>query len=402
MGNIFSDRIADVPRSFIREILKVAVDDSVISFAGGLPNRDLFPVKEIKSAACKVLDEFGQDVLQYSTSEGFAPLREWISDRYRTAKGLNVRPEEILIIHGSQQGLDLLGKVLLNEGDHVAVEKPGYLGAIQAFSVYRSVFHQIPLKRNGPDTVALKSVLDKNRVKLFYTVPNFQNPSGTTYDSRCRREVAGVIKGSDTILVEDDPYGELRFSGRQLESFRKILPENTALLGTFSKIVVPSFRIGWIVARGDIQEKLLVAKQAADLHTNNLGQRIIYQYLTDNDIDTHIEKIRKAYGKQRDAMVEAIRTHFPTDVAITEPEGGMFLWATLPEEISSMDLFDIAIRKKVAFVPGTPFYPDNPETNTLRLNFSSVDADTIREGIKRLGDSIRECTPRAASPGKMQ
>ncbi|MBT3275229.1 MAG: PLP-dependent aminotransferase family protein [Spirochaetales bacterium] len=392
MGSIFSDRISDVPRSFIREILKVAVDKSLISFAGGLPNRDLFPVEEIKQAAYQVLDESGKDVLQYSTSEGFAPLRKWISDRYLSAKGLAVDPNEILILSGSQQGLDLMGKILLNEGDNVAIEKPGYLGAIQAFSLYRSRFHQIPLSEEGPDIGELSRVIHKHQVKLLYTVPNFQNPSGATYSQKAREQVTAVLSDTDTILIEDDPYGELRFRGTPNDSFRKLMPENTVLLGTFSKIVVPSFRIGWVVAREDIKEKLLIAKQAADLHTNSLGQRVIYQYLINNDIDKHIELIRAGYGRQREAMVSAIREYLPDSVTFTEPEGGMFLWVTLPPELSSMKLFDIAIEKKVAFVPGTPFYPDNPEHNTLRLNFSSVDEETIREGIRRLNSAIEEYT----------
>ena len=390
MGSIFSDRIADVPKSFIREILKVAVDKSVISFAGGLPSRDLFPVSEIRAATDKVFENHGKDVLQYSTSEGYEPLREWIAQRYAVAKGITVAPDDILITSGSQQGLDLLGKTLLNEGDGVAIERPGYLGAIQAFSVYRSRFHQIPLLPDGPDTEILSDVLRQNQAKLLYTVPNFQNPSGTTYSPAKRLEVASIMGRVDTILVEDDPYGELRFRGVPADSFGLLMPENTVMLGTFSKIVVPSFRVGWIVAREDIREKLLVAKQASDLHTSYLGQRVIHQYLEDNDIDAHVEKIRSAYGKQREAMIEAIREYFPEGVEFTEPEGGMFLWVKLPPGMSAMALFDKAIEQKVAFVPGEPFYPDDPEPNTLRLNFSSVDEDTIREGIKRLGKTIAD------------
>lgn len=388
--SIFSDRISDVPRSFIREILKVAADRSVISFAGGLPNRDLFPVAELQEASQKVFAEYGKDVLQYSTSEGFPPLREWIAHRYKTTLNLTVSPERILITSGSQQGLDLLGKTLLNEGDHVAIEKPGYLGAIQAFSVYRARFHQLPLNDDGVDIDELSQTLRSSRIKLFYAVPNFQNPSGATYSEDTRHAVASLIKQHETILVEDDPYGELRFIGSPLSSFYGLIPENTALLGTFSKIIVPSFRIGWIVLREDIYEKLLIAKQASDLHTNYLGQRIIYQFLIDNDLDKHIARIRDAYGRQRDAMVEAIEKHLPSYVRITKPEGGMFLWGTLPRSFSSMELFHRSLQKKVAFVPGEPFYAGNPEGNTFRLNFSSVDVDTIQEGIMRLGIAIEE------------
>ncbi|MEW6602892.1 MAG: PLP-dependent aminotransferase family protein [Nitrospirota bacterium] len=392
MGSIFSDRINDVPRSFIREILKIASDGSIISFAGGLPNRDLFPLKEIRAATNKVLDESGRDALQYSTSEGHSELRQWIADRYSAKKGLNVRPDNILITTGSQQGLDLLGKTILNEGDHVVIEEPGYLGAIQAFSLYKSVFHPAPVSEAGIDTGFLEQALSEFRIKLFYSVPNFQNPSGISYTDANRRDVVNIMKGNSTILIEDDPYGELRFMGEEKQSFYSLMPENAVLLGSFSKIVVPSFRIGWVVAGEEIMEKLVVAKQASDLHTNYFGQRVIHQYLVDNDLDLHIEKIREAYGMQRDAMVDSIREHFPDEVKYTKPEGGMFLWVTLPENLSALDVFNRAIERKVAFVPGDPFYVNRKNVNTLRLNFSSVDEETVRKGIKILGEVLKECT----------
>jgi 2-aminoadipate transaminase len=388
VGNIFADRISDVPRSFIREILKLAVDESVISFAGGLPNRDLFPLEEIKKAANKLLEESGKDVLQYSSSEGFVELREWISDRYQS-KHISVHPDNILITSGSQQGMDLLGKTLLNDGDNVIIEEPGYLGAIQAFSIYKSTFHPVPVNEEGIELDPFHEVVSNNFVKLFYCVPNFQNPSGISYSEENRKSVAQMLKGKKTILVEDDPYGELRFLGREKSSFYQLMPENTVLLGSFSKTVVPSFRVGWIVANNQIMEKLVIAKQASDLHTNYFGQRIIHQYLKDNDIDEHINKIRQAYGKQRDAMVSAIQEYFPAEIAYTHPEGGMFLWVTLPAAMSAMEVFKEAVKQKVAFVPGDPFYVNRKDVNTLRLNYSSVDEETIRTGIKRLGDLLK-------------
>jgi 2-aminoadipate transaminase len=388
MGNIFSDRISDVPRSFIREILKIAGDRTMISFAGGLPNRELFPLDEIKEATLKVFVESGKDALQYSNSEGFLPLREWIAERYRKIKNLDISPDQILITSGSQQGLDLLGKTLLNEGDSVAMEGPGYLGAIQAFSVYKATFHQIPMEKTGIKLEPLDKALTENTVKILYTVPNFQNPSGITYTLEKRHQVADVVRKTDTILVEDDPYGELRFFGEHQPSFYSMIPENTVLLGSFSKIIVPSLRIGWIVARQDILEKLIIAKQASDLHSNYLGQRIIYQYLKDYDVDAHIGKIIHAYGKQREAMVNAIHRYFPKEISFTEPEGGMFLWVTLPETLSSMQLFNHAVKEKIAFVPGNPFFFDNRETPSLRLNFSCVDEKTIETGIRKLAKVI--------------
>jgi 2-aminoadipate transaminase len=385
----YADRMADVPRSFIREILKVAVDSSVISFAGGLPNRNLFPVEEIRAASDKVLRTSGADALQYSTSEGYPPLRELIAGRYRQ-RGIEVEPADILVTSGSQQGLDLLGKTLVNEGDAVVIEEPGYLGAIQAFSLYRPSFRPVPLRSGGVDIALLEQALADAPARLYYAVPNFQNPSGITYDGPTRRAAAGILRDTRTVLVEDDPYGELRFRGSSEPSFASLLDERVVLLGTFSKIVAPALRIGWIVARGELMEKLLIAKQASDLHTNSLGQRIIAQYLADNRVEEHIARIRAAYGRQRDAMVAAIRRAFPAGVSCTEPEGGMFLWATLPEGVSSMRLFDRAIARKVAFVPGAPFYVGRSDSNTMRLNFSSVDEKTIAEGIDRLADALRE------------
>lgn len=388
MGNIFSDRISDVPRSFIREILKITLDESVISFAGGLPNRDLFPLEEIKAATARLLAESGKDVLQYSSSEGYRELREWIAARYRK-KEMIIDPDNILITAGSQQGLDLLGKTILNEGDNVVIEEPGYLGAIQAFSIYRSRFHPVPVNPDGMDLNMLGKVLSEHPVKLMYCVPNFQNPSGISYSAENRSGVADLLRQKKTLLVEDDPYGELRFLGQDKQSFHSLIPHTTVLLGSFSKIVIPSFRIGWIAARQDIMEKLIIAKQASDLHTNYFGQRVILQYLKDNNIDDHIAKIREEYGRQRDAMVNAIREYFPPEAHYTEPEGGMFLWITLPPGLSAMEVFKKSIAVKVAFVPGDPFYVNREQVNTLRLNFSSVDADTIRTGIRRLGDVLK-------------
>jgi 2-aminoadipate transaminase len=388
MGNIFSDRISDVPRSFIREILKFTIDESVISFAGGLPNRDLFPLKEIKAATNKILDTAGRDVLQYSTSEGYWDLRKWITERYKL-KGIVVDPNNVLITTGSQQGIDLLGKTILNEGDNVVIEEPAYLGAIQAFSIYRSKFFPVPLTMEGVDTDTFEKAIAKDNIKLFYCVPNFQNPSGISYSERNRNTVASMLKNKSTILIEDNPYGDLRFLGEEKLSFYQLIPENTVLLGSFSKIVVPSFRIGWIVANSEIMEKLIVAKQASDLHTNYFGQRIIFQYLKDNNIDDHINIIRNAYRKQRDAMVMAIKEYFPKEVQYTQPEGGMFLWITLPEGLLAMEVFRRAIEQKVAFVPGNPFYVNKKDINTMRLNFSSVDEKTIRIGIKRLAEVIK-------------
>ncbi len=396
MDSIFSDRITDVPRSFIREILKVAIDPTVISFAGGLPNRELFPIEEIRKATNKVFNLHGRDIFQYSNSEGYLKLREYISERYRQQKGLAVPVEDILITSGSQQGLDLLGKILLNDGDSLIIEEPGYLGAIQAFSIYQPKFLPVPVNEQGMDAGKLREAMSSEKPKLMYTVPNFQNPSGISYSLKNRTEIAQILRDTTTILIEDDPYDELRFEGEAKPSFKELLPDNTVLLGSFSKTIVPGFRLGWIVAPKLIMEKLIIAKQATDLHTSHFTQAIIYQYLTDNDLDSHISKIRTAYGNQCRAMLRSIRKHFPPDVSRTTPEGGMFVWAELPRGAVALDLFEIAVKDKVIFVPGDPFYVNKKRTQTMRLNFSCVDEETIEIGIGRLGAAIRELLRKSA------
>ena len=389
MNTIFSDRIADVPRSFIREILKVSLDRSVISFAGGLPNRDLFPAEEIKRATAKVFEIYGNDIFQYSNSEGDLRLRQYIARRYREKKNLVVDPENILITNGAQQGLDLIGKTLLNEGEGMIIEEPGYLGAIQAFSIFRPTFLPVTVSEDGVDLTELKGIVSSETAKLMYTVPNFQNPSGITYSEHNRREIADILAGTNTFLIEDDPYGELRFSGTPKTPFAALMPERTLLLGSFSKIVVPGFRVGWIVAPVPVFNKLLVAKQASDLHTCHFTQYIIHQYLLDNDIDAHIARIVAAYGGQCRRMLSCIDTYFPAEVTSTRPEGGMFLWGRLPGGMTSLDLFNLAVKEKVIFVPGDPFYTTGVKSPAFRLNFSCVDEATIETGIERLGKAIK-------------
>jgi 2-aminoadipate transaminase len=396
MDDIFSDRISDVPRSFIREILKVALDPEVISFAGGLPNRELFPAEELQKATSKVFRIHGRDIFQYSNSEGYLKLREYIADRYSQKMNHAISIENVLITSGSQQGLDLLGKILINDNDSVIIEEPGYLGAIQAFSMYRPTFLSVPVSEEGMDVQKLQAILSNEKPKLMYTVPNFQNPSGISYSEGNRLEVSELLRATKTILIEDDPYGELRFTGKKKPFFMDLLPEQTVLLGSFSKTIVPGFRLGWIIAPSFIMQKLIVAKQAADLHTSHFTQSIIYQYLQDNDVDQHIKKIREAYGNQCRAMLESIGKHFPAGVRYTRPEGGMFLWAELPHHLAALDLFDLAVKQNVVFVPGDPFYVNQTRTRTMRLNFSCVNEETIDIGIRRLSDAIQSLLEKAS------
>jgi 2-aminoadipate transaminase len=392
----FARRMSTVHRSFIREILKAAVDPEIISFAGGLPNPRFFPVRELEEATRKVLSADGASALQYATTEGFPPLREKIAERY-AARGTRVLPEEVLVLNGSQQGLDLVAKVFLDAGDEVLVESPSYLAALQCFGFFEPRFKPLSLDEDGVCVRELDRAL-QSPAKLFYAIPNFQNPSGISYSRDRRREAARLLAGSSTVLVEDDPYGEIRFMGEDLPSLRTALSEkeSSVLLGTFSKIVSPGVRLGWIVAGREIMEKLVVAKQAADLHSNELAQRVVHHYLCHCDVNAHIQLIRDAYRRQRDLMVGAVKALFPPDVRCTEPEGGMFLWMTLPAGMSAMTFFERGLAQKVTFVPGAAFFPaeyrGSSRDTTLRLNFSNCDEAAIETGMKRLAQVYSQMT----------
>ena len=387
MKELFADRMSNVPRSFVREILRVTEDPDIISFAGGLPNPISFPYKEIAESAAVVFKDSSNEALQYGSTEGYKPLRDYIAKRYQNS-GLDISPDNILMINGSQQGLDLIGKVFLNRDDVVLIERPTYLAAIQSFGLYEPKFVSIPLLEDGVDLEVLEDMVESFNPKLFYSIPNFQNPTGITYSKNKREKIGDIFNENNTILVEDNPYGEIRFIGEDLPPIKSYI-ENSVLLGSFSKIVSPGMRLGWIVADKEIMNHLITAKQASDLHSNYLTQMIVHQYLSGYDVEAHIQNIRNMYRIQRDCMVKMIKKYFPSDVKYTKPEGGMFLWVTLPESMSSMELFEIAINENVAFVPGEAFYSNNPETNTLRLNFSNSDERKIEEGIKRLGHAIK-------------
>jgi len=386
----FARRMEKTPKSFIREILKVTEDPSIISFAGGLPNPALIDVGGISLAAATVLGQDGSTALQYSTTEGYLPLRQFIAERYQKRLGLSVSPDEILITNGSQQCLDLIGKVFIDKGDHIAIERPGYLGAIQAFSLYEPVFHPVNLDKDGLDPALLAQVLKSHPVKFFYGVLNSQNPSGITYTNGRRRELAPLFGDTSTLFVEDDAYGELNFYKKTYSSMREFLPDQTIITGSFSKILAPGMRLGWLVAPPDIMEHLVIAKQASDLHSNYLSQRIAYQYLLQQNIDDHIRKICTVYKTQCQRMIDIIREKFPGSVRYTVPEGGMFIWLTLPDGISSTEVFDAALRVGVAVLPGTPFYTDGGGGNTIRLNFSNSTEEKIITGMERFSDVLRK------------
>ncbi len=388
MEHLFADRIKVVPRSFIREILKVSLDPQIISFAGGLPNKKYFPVGSIREATQCVYDTLGSNVLQYSNSEGIRELRELISERYREKQGIDVSPDSILITNGSQQGLDLIGKTVLNSGDTVLIEEPGYLGAIQSLSIYEPQFEPVKLGKDGIDTEDLRAKSSRVQAKMLYTVPNFQNPSGVTYGEETRKQVAAVAKENAFLVIEDDPYGALRFSGEMRKPLYSYYPECTVLLGSFSKTVAPGLRLGWLVAPEFLYEKLLIAKQASDLHTSSVNQHILAHYLRHNSLDDHLNTIIDAYGRQCKAMAAAARKYLPAEVRMWEPEGGMFFWGELPKGWDALELFDYAVAEKVVFVPGSPFYTNGGGATSFRMSFSCLEPDEIEIGMKRLAGAF--------------
>ena len=387
----YSRRILCTPSSFIREILKVIQNPEIISFAGGLPNPISFPKEELKISMDRITSQFGDKIYQYSTTQGLDSLRQFIVDRYKKIWNMDITIDNVIITTGSQQALDLLGKVFINEGDTIMVEKPSYLGLLQAFCSYEAKFVQTKLVDDGLDIEDLKRTLKEHKPKLAYLIPNFQNPTGLTYTKQNRIDVFEAIKDEDMLLIQDDPYGELRFTNdERIEYIGLNQTDKNIYLGSFSKIVTPGMRLGYIIAHKEIIRMVETAKQAADLHSNIFGQYLISDYLWNNDLDKHIEKIKNLYKSQAQAMVDAMKEFFPSSVKFTIPKGGMFTWATLEEGKSALDLFNKAIKKNVAFVPGDPFYVDEHNVNTLRLNYTNATQDRIKEGIKRLAEAMHE------------
>lgn len=383
----FAHRLRHAPPSFLEELFRVSSDPSVISFAGGLPSSALIDCDGISRAAREVLEEEACIALQYTTTDGYLPLREYIAERYRRRLGIPATADEIQIVNGSQQCLDLVAKIFLDRGDAVGMERPGYLGAIEAFSLYEPVIHTVPLEDEGLDLPAFESLVRSTSLKFFYGIPNSQNPSGRTYSQENRKAVAEILKGSDTVFLEDDAFGELFFDAKLRLPVKRYLPDQTILSGSFSKIVAPGMRIGWIHAPAAIITQFNVVKQAADLHSNFLSQKILHHYLTTHDLDAHIRKIVGVYDRKCRLMCDLFDDLLPA-LTHTRPEGGMFLLATLPQGLSSRRVFDEGVRQKVAVLPGLPFYVDGGGSDTIRLNFSSASEEEISEGMNRLARVI--------------
>ena len=384
--SLFSSRARAIQSSAIREILKVTERPEVISFAGGLPAPETFPVKETQAALDRVLTSTGREALQYSTTEGYAPLREWIAARVSTPEA-PVSPDQVLMVSGSQQGLDLLAKVLIDPGDTVLVETPTYLGALQAFSMFAPKYVSISSDADGlmPETMG-----DSLRgAKFLYCLPNFQNPTGRLLAEERRYRLAEKARELDLLILEDDPYGELSYAGDAPRSIRSLAPERTVYMGSFSKVLAPGIRLGYVIAPEALRSKLVQAKQATDLHTSTLSQMAAYEVVKDGFLDSHIPTIRKLYSDQCQAMLASLARHMPEGVRWNAPKGGMFLWAELPKGMDASTLLAKAVEQNVAFVPGMPFYAENPSIETMRLAFVTVPPPRIEEGVKRLAALIK-------------
>lgn len=381
----FSQRAQQLQSSAIREILKVTVRPEVISFAGGLPSPETFPVDRMRAAHDAVLSKLGKVALQYGPTDGYRPLREWIADSLSTESAKFV-PEQVLMLSGSQQGLDLLAKVMIDEGSKVLVETPSYLGALQAFSLYRPQFVSVATDDHGVLPEQVESV--GKDARLLYSLPNFQNPTGRTMPVERRIALVETCARLGLPLIEDDPYGALSYRAEPLPKMVTMNPDGVIYMGSFSKVLTPGIRLGYVVAPLPLIAKLEQAKQATDLHTSQLTQMVVYEVIKDGFLDAHIPTIRKLYSDQCDAMLAALTEYFPAGVRWTRPEGGMFIWVTLPKHIDAMKLLDEAIADHVAFVPGAPFYGNEAESNTLRLSFVTVPPEKIREGVAKLGRLI--------------
>ncbi len=395
----YAYRMKSMKSSVIRELLKLTQKPEIISFAGGLPAPKIFPVKEFQEAAYRALENNAEKALQYGTTEGYLPLREMIAER-SARYGLKINASNVAITSGSQQALDLIGRLFINRGDKIIVENPTYLGALQAWNAYGADYIPVPMDEEGMITSELEKALRKG-AKFIYVLPNFQNPSGVTLSLQRRKELVELADRYGTPIVEDDPYGQIRFEGEHLPPVSVIDSEyreqegssydsNVIYLSTFSKLLAPGIRIAWAIGAESVIRKLVQAKQGADLHTSSFNQISVYEISQNNFLDKHVEVIRATYKVQRDAMLEAMDEFFPAEVKWTHPKGGMFLFVTLPKNLDATELFEKAIKKNVAYVPGVAFHALGGGKNTMRLNFSYPDSDTIREGIARLGNMLKE------------
>lgn len=403
----YAQRTQRMTSSAVRELLKLTSRPDVISFAGGLPSPEVFPVEQVREAVDRVLTTHGTSALQYSTTEGFAPLREFVAAsmaRY----GIRVGLDHIIMTTGSQQALDLIGKVLINPGDRILTETPSYLAAIQVFTSYGAEFVTVPVDDDGLVTDRLEEAL-RCGPKFMYVLPNFQNPAGVTLSLDRRRALVAMADRYGIPVIEDDPYGQLRYEGDHVKPLVVLDAElnndhangqyrgSVIYLSTFSKTLAPGLRLGWVVAPPEVVHRLVMAKQGTDLHSSTFDQMVAYEVVRHGFLDAHVKRIRQVYGRHRDVMLAALSRQFPPDLGVrwTRPRGGLFLWVTLPAGMDSKLLLQDAVKEHVAFVPGASFHPDGSGANTMRLNFSNASEAMIEEGIARLGRVVRAAIARA-------
>lgn len=386
----YSLRSSRIKSSIIREILKITEKPDIISFAGGLPAPEMFPVREFEEAARYLLPRMGMRMLQYSATEGFPPLKEFIAE-YMNKYDIPAKPENIILTNGSQQALDLIGRLFINEGDAIIVSAPTYLGALQAWDTCNPKYLQVNMDDDGMIVEEIEEILKRNKIKFIYVLPNFHNPAGVTIPLTRRKKIVELAEKYDVFIVEDDPYGELRFEGEDILPFMSMKKERVIYLSTFSKTLAPGLRLGWIAASEHVIKKFVQLKQGADLHTGTLVQYLAWDLCVRGIMRAHVKKISEVYKKRRDLMLESMEKYFPKDgVKWTKPHGGLFLWVILPEHIDTYALLEKAIELKVAYVPGSPFYSDGSGKNTMRLNFSNATEENIIEGIKRLGNLFKK------------
>jgi 2-aminoadipate transaminase len=395
----YAHRMQKMGSSVIRELLKLTEQPDIISFAGGLPAPEVFPVKEFREACNNVLDHFGPQALQYSTTEGYKPLREMIA-RHTARYSVEVSADNIMITSGSQQALDFIGRLFLNRGDYIVVESPTYLGALQAWNAYGAQYIPIRSDENGMVVDELEAAL-RIGPKFIYVLPNFQNPSGSTLTLERRQKLVELADKYGVPIVEDDPYGQLRYEGDHIPSVVSLDSDfrgpngghysgNVIYLSTFSKLLAPGLRLAWVIAPPQVIKKLVMTKQAADLHTSSFNQYVAHEVAKGGFLDEHVKVIRATYKERRDVMVEMMEELFPAGVTWRKPQGGMFLWGILPEGMDAAEVLKSAIEKKVAFVPGEAFHPNGGGKNTMRINFSYSAPDLIREGVTRMGITLKE------------
>ena len=387
----FADRMKNVKASDVREILKVTARPEIISFAGGLPAPELFPIEPIREASDAVLRESGRVALQYGPTEGLPRLREQIAERMLKKNAIHTDIDHIIMTAGSQQGLDYCGMLFLNPGDAVVMESPSYLGAINAFNLYQPNFLEVPTDENGMIMEELDKTLTENKnVKLIYVIPDFQNPSGRTWPLERRKQFMEIVNKHDVYVIEDNPYGELRYKGDYLPALKSMDTEGRVIyLGTFSKILAPGYRLAWICADKVLIEKFALIAQAAVLQTATISMMVVSKFLDTNDLDAHVDIIRETYKHRCDVMLEAMDKYFPPEAKYTRPDGGLFTWVELPDYIDTKAMAPQALDKLVAYVPGEGFFPNGGNKHCMRLNYSCMPDERIIEGIQRLAEVIK-------------